>query len=107
MGAPLPGNRIGVHPTVVSQVTAAVDAGIGIQDLFVPTFAWGADTIVMSRDRGGVHGDNDHGARFRFSYKCQNAVVGIVKIDPLEAEIAVVIFPKRRLGLIKIIEMLD
>ena len=56
---PLPGNRIGVHPTVVSQVTAAVGAGIGIQDLFVPTFTWGADTIEMSRDRGGVHGDHD------------------------------------------------
>ena len=107
MGTPLPGDRIGVHPAVVSDVAAAVNPGIGVQDFFVPTFPGSADTIELSHDRGGIHHQHHDRARFRFSHKRQNAVVGIVKIDPIKSEITVVILPKCRLGLVKIIEMLD
>ena len=59
MGTSLPGNRICVHAAVVSHVAAAVDTGIGVQDLFVPTFTWRADTVEMSRNRGGIHHEHN------------------------------------------------
>src|ERR1700731_3186142 len=107
MRAPLPWDRLGVHPTVVSYIAAAVDTSTGVEDLFVPTFAWCADTIEMSRDGGRIYHEHNDRAGFRLAHKRQNTVVGIVKIDPLKAEITVVIFPKCRFGLIEIIEMLD
>src|SRR4051812_42640295 len=107
MAATLPRDGVGVYPTVIADVTAAIDFGISIHHLFVPTLSWNADPIAISRHRGRVNQEDKKRHVLAFAQKDDHATLSIVEIDPLESFIGIIALPKCRFSLVDIIQMLD
>ena len=78
MRASLPRNRIGVHPTPITDVATSVDSSVGIQDLFVPTGAGRSDSVGVSGNRGGIDREEQSGTGLPFAYECEDTVIGVV-----------------------------
>ena len=95
MRASLPTDRIGVHAAPVADIAASVDTGVGIQDLFVPTFAGCSDSIGVSGNRCGVDRKEQSGTGLPFADEGEDTVVGIVQVDPFESRITIIVLRKR------------
>ena len=91
MRASLPRNRIGVHPTPITDVTTSVDSSIAIQDLFVPTGAGRSSSVGVSGNRCGIHREEQSGTGPPFTDEGEDAVVGVVKIYPLKSSITIIV----------------
>src|ERR1700737_1134548 len=107
MGASLPGNRIGMRAAPITDVATSVDSSVCVQDLFVPAVPGRSDAISVSGNRGSVDGEEQRGTGPPLTNEGENAVIGIVQIDPLESCVAIILLRKRRLVLVKEIKMLD
>src|SRR3981081_929420 len=107
MAAALPGNRVGVHSAIVTNIAASINLGIGIDHFFVPAVARNAYAISVPRNRGSIDQENERRRIFAFAHKYYDAAVGIVEIDPFKALIGIVQLPERRLGLIDIVQVLN
>src|ERR1700726_3269069 len=103
MAAALPGNRVGVHSAVVTDIAASINLGIGIDHFFVPAVARNAYAISVPRDRRRINQENERGRIFALAQKNYDAALGIVEVDPFKAFIGIVQLPERRLGLINIV----
>src|SRR5260221_2345095 len=102
MAATLPGNRVGVHSTIVTNIPASISLGIGIDHFFVPAFAWNADAVTVPRDRRCIDQEYEHRRIFAFAQKDYHAALGIVEVDPFKTFIGIVLLPESRLGLVHI-----
>src|ERR1700688_549247 len=107
MRASLPRDGIGVCASPITKIAASVNSSVGVQDLFVPTVSRRSDTVSMSGNRGRVDGEQQGGTGSPLADECENAVVGVVQIDPLKSSITIIILGKRRFALVKEIKMLD
>src|SRR6516162_11957214 len=87
----LPRDSVSVDATRVSDFATSVGFRISIKDFFVPTFARSSDSICVPRHWGPIDYYNDSRSRLGTAQECHNAVIRIMKIDPLEPCIAVVI----------------
>src|SRR5215469_4051272 len=87
----LPRDSVSVDATIVSDVATSVGFRISIKDFFVPTFARSADSIRVSRHWSRIDYYNDGRSGFGTAQECHNAIIRIMKIDPLEPRITVVI----------------
>ncbi len=99
MAAALPGNRVGVHSAIVTNVAASINLGIGIDHFFIPAVARNAYAISVPRDRRSIDQENKRGRIFAFAQKYDHAAVGIVEVDPFKAFIVIVQLPECRLRL--------
>ena len=106
MLAPHPLSIFALHAAVIADIAAAVSFRVGIDDLAIKTRLRHAEPIIVTHHRRRVHHEDDRFALARFAQKRDDAVIGVVKIDPLKAFVAVVLLPERRLVLVGVIEML-
>ena len=107
MFAPHPLSIFALDTAKIANVAAAVSFSVGVDDLTIEPGARNAETIIVTHDRRRVHDEDNQFAFARFSNKRDNAVIGIVKIDPLEAVVGIVLLPKRRFAFVNVIQMLD
>ena len=83
MRSALPWDSVSMDATIVSDVATSVGFRISIKDFFVPTFARSADSIRVSRHWSRIDYYNDGRSGFGTAQECHNAIIRIMKIDPL------------------------
>src|SRR5204863_9702180 len=98
MLAALPGFVRSSNPAEIPHVAATVGFGIGIDDFAVIAGSGGTDAILVTHYRRGIYDKDNHLAFARFPEPGDNAVFGIVKINPLKSLIGIVLVPQRRLA---------
>src|SRR5208283_1019997 len=103
----LPRNRIGVRPAPITDVATSVDSSVGIQDLFVPTLPRCSYSVAVSRNRCGIHREEQSGTRLRLTQEREDALVRVGRIYPFKSSITIIVLRKGRVALVKEIEMLD
>src|SRR5579883_1056493 len=82
----VPGDRSGGDPPDVPLAAAAVERGVGVEDLLPGAAARDADAVVVPRDGGAVAGDQDPIAGvLPLAEKADDALLGVVHIGPGEA----------------------
>src|SRR5437588_2064278 len=103
----LPGLVRRSDPAEIAHVAPAISLGIGIDYFPIKTRLWSANVVAVMHHRRSIYNKNDGLALTGFPYPRDNAVFGIVKINPLESFVTIVQVPKRRFTFIEIIQMLN
>src|SRR6266404_5598642 len=101
-----PMHAFALHAAEISHVAAAVGLRVGVDDLAIKSRTRNAEPIIVTHDWRRVHDKYNQLAFARFSRERDDAVVGVMEIDPLEAVIRVVLLPQRGLALVNLIQML-
>src|SRR6266403_1124599 len=91
---------------VVSDVAPAICLGIGVDDLTPDSRLGHNEPVIVAYLRCGVHYERNHLALARFAQKRNDAVIRVVKIDPIKTFIGVVELPKRRFAFVDVVQML-
>ena len=107
MRASLPTDGIGVQAAPVADVAASVDTGVGIQNFFVPTLTGRSNSIGVSGNRCGIDREENCRTGFPLADEGENAVIGIVQVDPFESGITIVVLREGRFAPVEEIKMLD
>lgn len=98
----------GLLAASVADVRTPVVGGVAIEDFAVETGIRDAETVAAADYRRGVDDGDDQVFRFfAATNKRENAVIGVVGVDPFEAVPVEVDFMKRRFGGVKMIEIAD
>src|SRR5260370_42380262 len=95
-----------LRAAIIADVAAAVGFGIGIDDLAIKSGRRNAEPVIGTHYRRRVDNEHNHLAGARFSYERDHAVVGVVKIDPLEPVMTVVLLPQGGLAFVNVVKML-
>src|SRR5436190_3486260 len=95
------------NASIIANVAAAIGLGVGIDDLAVKSRFGHTESVVVVHHGRGVYDKCNHLAGTRFSQECNDAVVGVVKIDPVKTCVTVVLIPQSRLTFVSVIEMLN
>jgi len=85
MGLALPGDGVGMRAAHVADVAAAIDLGVGVEDLLVKSFAGHSEAVAFADNRRGIDDEDQRGAGARLAHERGDAVVGVVEIDPFES----------------------
>src|SRR5688572_18258212 len=51
----LPWKFFGIHASKIAKVAATVSLSVGVQDFFIETARWCADSIAFARNRSSIH----------------------------------------------------
>src|SRR5437763_13911589 len=96
----LPGLIRGCNTAEISHVAATVGFGVGIDDFAVIAGSGGSDVILVTHYRRSIYDEDDHLTLARLAHPRDHAVFSVVKINPLESFVSIVLVPQRRLTLI-------
>src|SRR5436190_4232405 len=94
-------------PAEIAHVATAISLGISIDDFTIKTGPRSANVIAVMHYRRGVYDKDNNLVLTGFTDPRDNAVFGIVKINPLESLVSIVKVPKRRLAFVEVIQMLN
>src|SRR5438034_10034749 len=97
----------GLDAAVIAKVAAAVRLRVGIDYFSIKPGLRHAQPVIMMDYGRSIHDKCNHLAGTRFSQECNDAVVGVVKIDPIKTCVTVVLIPQGRLTFVSVIEMLN
>src|SRR5215475_4777312 len=100
MSPALPWFLCRINPAKVAYIATTVGFAVCIYDFTVITGIRGADMISVTDYRRCVNDKNNDFALARLPHPDDNAVFGIVKVDPFEPLVGVVQVPQGRLALI-------
>src|SRR5215510_7953300 len=89
-----------INPPKVAHIAAAIGFTVGIYDFTVITGMRGADMISVTNYRRCVNDKNNDFALTRLPHPNDNAIFGVVKVDPFEPFVGIVQVPQGRLALI-------
>src|SRR5260370_42617458 len=89
----LPRNGIRVHTAVIADVAAAVGFRVRVQNLFVPTFAGGAEAIGMTWNRRGADHKNQVRSIVSFADISDNAALRDMENAPFKAFVRIIQLP--------------
>src|SRR6266850_4470087 len=103
----LPGFVRRSDPAEIAHVATPISLGIRIDDFTIKTAPGSANVVTVIHHRRGVYDKYDDLAVTGFPHPRDNAVFGIVKINPFESLVSIVQVPKRRLAFVEIIQMLN
>src|SRR5262245_28826597 len=108
MELPVRRRRRRLHPAEVLHAASAVEWGVAVERLAPEPASRNAQDIVRSRHRREV-ADNEQRATAtpRLPHKADDARVGIVAVDPLEAGLVEIELMQRRLGAVEPVEVGD
>src|SRR5437899_10906061 len=101
-----PFSGFALDATQVSYVAAPIGFTIGVDDLPIEARLWYSKPVVVAHHWCGIHDNRDNLAISRFSQERDDAVFGVVKIDPIESVVGIVELPERRLLFVSVIQML-
>src|SRR6266436_7536293 len=102
-----PGSILTLDASVIPDVAASVSFRIAINNLAVKTRVRHAQPVIMPNDRRCGHGENNDFTVARSAQKRNNAILGVVEINPFESLRRVILVPQRRFALVSVIEMLN
>src|SRR5258708_36019379 len=94
-------------PAEIAHVATPISLAIRIDDFTIKTGPRSANVVAVMHHRSGIYDKDDGFALARFPHPRDNAVFGIVEINPLESLESIVQVPKRRLAFVEIIQMLN
>src|SRR5207244_8165015 len=94
-------------PAEIAHVATAISLAISIDDFTIKTGPRSANVVAVMHHWRGVYDKDNNLALTGFPHPRDNAVFGIVKINPFESLVSIVHVPKRRLAFIEIIQMLN
>lgn len=77
----------------ISYITPAIRFTIGVDDLTVEAGLGYAQAVVVTYDGRRIHYEGDDVAVVRFSQKRHDAVIGVVKVDPVESFVSIIELP--------------
>ena len=103
----LPGFVGRSDPAQIAHVATAISLGIGIDDFPIKTGPRSANVVPVMHYRSGIYDKDDDLALTGFPHPRNNAIFGIVEINPLESLVTIVQVPKRRLAFVEIIQVLN
>src|ERR1700741_5579021 len=106
MFAAHPFESFAVDAAEISYVTPAIRFAIGVDQLAIKAGLGNAQTIVITHHWRRIHHEGDDVAIARFSQERNNAVISVVKIDPIKSFVRIIELPKRWLVLVNVIQML-
>ena len=106
MFAAHPGNVLGLDAAEISYVAAAVRFSIRVDELTIEAGLGNAQAVVVTHHGRCVHHECDDVAVARFSQERDDAVIGVVKIDPIKSFVGIVELPERWLVFVNVIQML-
>src|SRR5439155_7398963 len=104
---PLPGFVGRSDPAEIAHVASPIGLGIGIDDFTVKAGPRSANVVAVMHHRRGVYDKYDDLVFTGSPHPRDNAVFGIVKINPFESLVSIVQVPKRRLAFVEIIQVLN
>src|SRR5437764_12958241 len=93
--------------SIIATVAAAVRLGVGVDDLAVKSRFGHTESVVVVHHGRGVYDKCNHIGGTRLSEERNDAVIGVVKIDPIKTCVTVVLIPQGRLTFASVIEMLN
>src|SRR6266700_2912076 len=99
-----PGNILGLNPAEISYVAAAICFSVGVDELTIETRLGNAEAVIVAHHWRCVHHKRDYIALARFSQERNDAVISIVKIDPIKSLVCIIELPKRRLAFVNVIQ---
>src|SRR5438445_10879025 len=102
---PLP--VFGPHASIVANVAAAIRLRVGIDYFSIKPGLRHAQPVIMMDYGRSIHDKRNHLAGARFSQERNDAVVGVVKIDPIKTCVTVVLIPQGWFTFVSVIEMLN
>src|SRR4029077_3267950 len=82
---PLPGFGGRSYPTEIAHVATAVGLGVGIDDFPIKTGPRDANVVSVMHYRRGIYDKDNDFALAGFPHPRDNAVFGIMEINPLES----------------------
>src|SRR5207248_4206549 len=85
-------------PAEIAHVATPISLGIGIDDFPIKAGPRSADVVAVMHHRRGVYDKDNNLALTGFPHPRDNAVFGIVEINPFESLVGIVQVPKRRLA---------
>src|SRR5260221_6533523 len=100
-------NGTRMHTAVIADVAAAVGFRVRVQNLFVPTFADGAEAIGMTWNRRGVDHKNQGRSIMSFTEISDNAALRIMEIDPFKAFVRIIQLPQGGLVSVEKVQVLN
>src|SRR5713101_8824078 len=106
MFAAHPWSSFGVNAAEIADVAAAIRLRISVDDLTPESGLGHTEPVIVAHQRRGVHYERNHLAVARFAQKRNDAVIRVVKIDPIKAFVSVVKLPERRFAFINVVQML-
>ena len=81
-------------PAEIAHVATPISLGIGIDDFPIKTGPGSANVIAVMHYRRGVYDEDNNLALTRLPHPRDDAVFGIVKINPFESLVSVIQVPK-------------
>ena len=93
MFAAHPFTSFAVDAAEISYITPAIRFAIGVDNLAVQASLGNAEPIVVPYNRRRIHHKGDGAAIARFSQERDDAIISVVKIDPIKSLIRIVELP--------------
>jgi len=101
-------NTIGCETSEIADVGATVDGSVGVENFGIKAGLWDADEVTFANDRSGVHDDGEKiGGIFSAPKERENAVVGVVGVQPFEPAPVEIHFMQRRLSGVEPVKVRD
>ena len=102
------GDWIGAEAAEISDVRTAVNGGVGVEYFGVKTRLGDTDEVAFANNRSGVHDDDEKiAAIFTPANEGQDAVVGVVRVQPFETLPVEIDLMERGLGGVERVEVGD
>src|SRR5438093_8827224 len=95
-----------VNAAEISYITPAIGFAIGVDELTIEAGLGNAQPVIVAHDWSRVHYEGDKVAVAGFSQKRDDAVICVVKIDPIKSFVDIVELPQGRLVFVNVIQML-
>src|SRR5207249_11156289 len=95
------------NASIVANVAAAIRLRVGIDYFSIKPGLRHAQPVIMMDYGRSVYDKCNHLGGTRLSQERNDAVVGVVKIDPIKTCVTVVLIPQGRLTFVSVIEMLN
>src|SRR5207249_8542757 len=99
MFAAHPGDLPSLYAAKISYVASAVRFCICVDNFTIETGLRNAEPVIVTHNGRCVHHKDDRLPIARFSQERDDAVIGIVKIDPIKSVVSIVELPERRFAL--------
>ncbi len=98
-----PGNILSLDAAKVSYIASTVRFSIGVDQLTIETRLGYAEAVIVTHYWRRIHHECHDVAIVRLSEERNDAVIRVMKIDPIKSFVGIVELPERRFAFVNII----